>query len=589
MTSHSPPILSATDSLMGHQWIVSPYSESAVSALMRRQSLPRAAAQLIETRAITDDIALLIAPSLKEHTPHPDTITDMIPSAKRLADAITNEESIGIISDYDVDGVSSAAQLAIFLRQIKAPHEVRIPDRTKDGYGPNRRMLDELSSNGAKLIISLDGGTLSHALWREWREVTEQDVIVIDHHHVSPESLPVYGFINPHRADDNSGLTMLCASGLTFLFLIAVRQQLRLAGFYRHRSESDLLPLLDLACLGTFCDMVPISHFNRVLTKVGLRHIAKRRTKGLAALMDIAGVKSDALTSESVTFALGPRLNAAGRMSHADIAFQLLTADNDMRALALAEQLNDLNTRRQYQERTDSAKALASLDESMIENDENFILIHGAFHEGVVGLLAGRLAERHQTLAIALYQKKDDDTLSGSLRSKNGIHIGNLLAKSVAEGHILKGGGHKAAGGLTLSQSQLPQFKSFLQKELNDHQPPPSSHFIDFDLPLSALKNCLSDLAILMPWGMNHPPPLVLCRHVIPKNVRFIRDGHLRCFLQDDRQSSSEVIAFRAFGTPLGDFMQKQEGCTLHILLRMTEGKNFFHIVDATTPALLNS
>ena len=493
----------------------------------------------------------------------------MSKAATRIAHAIKTKETIGIISDYDVDGVTAAAQLVRFLRHYDAPHTVRIPHR-QEGYGPNENLLNELTHEGANLFVSLDSGTASGALWK----TVSHDVIVVDHH-LCGEPLAIHGFVNPQRDDDTSGLTMMCASGLTFLLLIELRRVLRIT---HGMDDCDLLPLLDYACLGTLCDMVPLTNFNRVLTRVGLHKLQSKGAShhGLRALMKVAAIKHENISTSDMTFGLGPRLNAAGRMEHAKSALHLLTTEFDGEGFILAQKLDELNKERQQQEQSHSKLIISRLAD---EPHQPFILARGDFHAGVVGLLASRLANRYQTLAFVLYEKENGH-YAGSVRSGNGVHIGDVLAAARQNNCIVQGGGHAAAGGLTLAADQWDDFEAFLTTTLDNHQPPTPQWLIDFDRPLADIQSVMSTLTAFAPWGMNHPPPLVLCRNLAVHNVRFVRDGHLVCRLCDTHDNSWEAIAFRAYKTPLGDILHKDEGLARPLLLRLNDGMDSIHIVD---------
>lgn len=561
-------LLPATESVTHHEWLMRPHTHDAVTHLMTQQNISHEVAQFMTMRAIDDDYQLWLTPSLKEHTPDPAIIADMSKAATRIAHAIKTNETIGIISDYDVDGVTAAAQLVRFLRHYDAPHAVRIPHR-REGYGPNANLLNELTNEGISLLVSLDSGTASGALW----QTVSHDVIVVDHH-LCAESLTIHGFINPQRDDDTSGLTMMCASGLTFLLLIELRRTLRRDGM----NDYDLMPLLDYACLGTLCDMVPLTAFNRVLTRVGLRQLQNKGAShhGLRALMKVAAIKHDKISTSDMTFGLGPRLNAAGRMEHADSALHLLTTDHEGEAFILAQKLDELNKERRQQEQSHSKLIISRLAD---EPHQPFILARGDFHAGVVGLIASRLANHWQTLALVLYEKEDGH-LAGSVRSGNGVHIGDVLAAARQNNCIVQGGGHAAAGGLTLAAHQWNDFEAFLTTTLANHQPPTPQWLIDFDCPLADIQSVMSALTAFAPWGMNHPPPLVLCRDLSVHDVRFIKDGHLRCRLCDNHGNQWNSIAFRAYKTPLGDVLHKDEGLARPLLLRLNDGMDSIHIVD---------
>lgn len=563
-------ILESQKSIRQQEWHLRTASQDAVNHLMTNHALDEWQARFLAGRNVTE---FILTPSLKEHTPEPYKLHHMKQAAERASHAIGAHETIGIISDYDVDGVTSAAQLSLFLRALNAPYHVRIPHRTKHGYGPHQELMDDLIQHNARLIFALDGGTMSHELWKQYPKT---DVIVIDHHHCSQNPLAVHAFVNPKQEKDTSGLSDLCTGGLMFLFIIALNRLLREDGFYRNKKEPDVLALVDLACLATICDMVPLTNFNRVLAQVGLKHMRQKKNLGLTKLAEIAHINCHNITSGDVGFLIGPRLNAAGRMDTADIAYNLLTAQDESHAHAYADELNKLNTDRKNIE-TDGVEE----SKEHIKKD-NFIIATGNFHEGVVGLLANHLATKHHSLAFAL-SNRDEKHLTGSVRSKNGVDIGALLQECVAQKLIIKGGGHKAAGGLSLTHEQLADFEAYLTAKLKNYIPPIPHVTIDADIPLHALEGWhRAIMQNFAPWGMGHAAPVVLCRDVIPSEVRIIKDGHLRCALKDGSGCEKRAIAFRAFETPLHDFLHKQQGTAFDVLFSLDENPDFLQIMDCT-------
>ena len=391
------PFLGVARSAKGFIWRerLAPGSQPAATAISQRFDLPELLGRVLAGRGVAvDDAESFLEPTIKGLMPDPSSVLDVDVAAARIADAIVEGQKVAIFGDYDVDGACSSALMQLFLGAHDVGCRVYIPDRIFEGYGPNPGAIEALAKDGAQLIVTVDCGTTSF----EPLDVAKKlgvDVVVVDHHQAD-ETLPAaVAVVNPNRQDDLSGLGQLCAAGVVFLLLVAVTRELRQRGHYDGRQAPDLLAMLDIVALATVCDVVPLTGLNRAYVTKGLQVMRGRRNTGLRALFDAAGLKQ-APTTYSLGFVLGPRINAGGRIGDSGLGAQLLSTNDDAEATKIAMQLDKLNRERKAVETQMLEEALAEAD-VMVEGDpETAIVMLGseAWHKGVVGLVASRLAER---------------------------------------------------------------------------------------------------------------------------------------------------------------------------------------------------
>jgi single-stranded-DNA-specific exonuclease len=317
-------------------------------AIAQRHGVPDLLARILAGRNIeVESVNAYLDPTIKRLMPDPHVIVGMEAAASRIAGAIVRGELVAIFGDYDVDGATSSALLASFLRAAGIAPLIHIPDRIFEGYGPNTEAIQSLAAQGAKLLVTVDCGTTSMEPLTEAKRLG-LDTVVIDHHQADESLPPAVAVVNPNRLDDLSGLGQLAAVGLVFLTVVAVNRELRQRGFWSGvaQPEPDLLALLDLVALGTVADVVPLKGLNRAFVAKGLIAMRRRERVGLTALMDVSRLTGPP-EPWHLGFLLGPRINAGGRIGKADLGAQLLLCSDPSEAAALAAQLDQLNRERQ--------------------------------------------------------------------------------------------------------------------------------------------------------------------------------------------------------------------------------------------------
>ncbi|HYF54098.1 MAG TPA: single-stranded-DNA-specific exonuclease RecJ, partial [Salinarimonas sp.] len=462
------PFLGVACSRTGRAWRERCDAAAAQRSLAMAQAhgIPDVVARVLAGRGVAlGDVPSFLAPKLRALMPDPLVLQDMGAAAARLAVAVTRGERVAIFGDYDVDGACAAALLGGYLRACGAPFEIHIPDRITEGYGPNVGAIRALAQRGAGLLVTVDCGTASHEPLAEARRLG-LGAVVLDHHG-APETLPeADALVNPNRADDLSGLGHLCAAGVVFLTLVALNRTLREAGFFRERREPDLLEGLDLVALATVADVVPLIGLNRAFVRGGLAVMRSRGRPGLAALFDVAGL-STAPECWHLGYLLGPRINAGGRIGNAALGATLMLAQDPAEAARIAAELDRLNRERQEIEKAALLEAEAQAEAALAAEPDAPVLVtlSGAWHPGVVGLIASRLKERFRRPAFA-FAVNEAGVATGSGRSVAGADLGLAVRAAVEAGLAVKGGGHAMAAGATVPGASLPAFAAFVAGRL---------------------------------------------------------------------------------------------------------------------------
>jgi single-stranded-DNA-specific exonuclease len=452
------PVLSVASSLTERSWLWRESDDRAGLAIAERLGVPEIVGRVLAARDVgVDEAADFLAPTLRALLPDPNSLADMAQAAGRLADAVRRQEVVAVFGDYDVDGACSAALLTLFLRGLGCAVMPYVPDRLAEGYGPNPAALIRLVEGGATLVVCVDCGTSAHEALAVLHG--RADCVVLDHHTAEGPPPPVLATVNPNRLDDRSGLKNLCAAGVAFMVAIAVLRALRRDGFFAARAEPDLLALLDLVALATVCDVMPLTGLNRALVAQGLKVMGRRARPGLAALMDVAKTR-DAPTAMTCGYGIGPRINAGGRISEADLGLRLLLCEDKLDAAALAERLDAVNRQRQ----TVEAGMLAAAEEAaQAQADAGFgvLLVTGPkFHPGVVGIVAGRLKEKF--FRPACVGGAAEGLIKGSGRSVPGLDLGAAVIAARQSGLLATGGGHAMAAGFSMLPEKAEAFHAFL-------------------------------------------------------------------------------------------------------------------------------
>src|SRR5438874_5722581 len=403
-------------------------------------------------------------PRIRDFLPDPSCFKDMDKGAKRLADAVQTAESIAIFGDYDVDGATSAALLVLLLRRLGAEPIVYIPDRLMEGYGPSGKALVELKARGASVAVCVDCGAQAFEALEEAR-AAELDVIVVDHHQCASQLPVAFAMINPNRLDesvDGAAHGHLAAVGMAFLLGVALLRELSGRGVFEALAEPKILDLLDIVALGTVADVARLKSLNRAFVAQGLRIMAARQNIGLTALAGAARLVKPP-SCRDLGFALGPRINAGGRVGKSDLGVRLLTATDPEEAREIAAELDRLNEERRAIEMLVCEQAEAQAGE---QSDAPVVIVmSGGWHQGVIGIVAGRIKERFGRPAIVIAETEDGSG-KGSGRSISGVDLGAAVLAAKDSGLLIAGGGHAMAAGLTVPPGGLEPFRDFINERL---------------------------------------------------------------------------------------------------------------------------
>lgn len=587
--------LNVDRSARGRAWTLRQGDERLATAHAERLGVNAVLGRILAGRSVPLEAGeRFLNPTLRADMPDPHCLADMEAAVARTVRALQGGQALGVFGDYDVDGACSTALLVRYFRDLGVGLEVYIPDRLTEGYGPNPAAFEALRRGGADLLFTVDCGTAAETSLARAQEIG-LDVIVLDHH-TCPEALPAASaLVNPQRGDDGSGLTYLAAAGVTFFFLVGLNRALREQGYFTpSRPEPDLKSLLDLVALGTVCDVVPLIGANRALTLTGLKIMAQRANPGLAALLEVSGVK-DQPSAFHAGFMLGPRINAGGRIGASDLGSRLLSAQTAEEARKLAEKLDALNKERQSVEASVLSAATRAA-ELQLEKDDPPILVLGAegWHPGVLGIVASRLKDRFARPAF-VFGFDGDQPGSGSGRSLDGVDLGSAVLEAVAAGRAVKGGGHAMAAGASVTPQSLEAFRAFLCDRLSQEVTLARTRSVlelDGALAIGGANRTLVDLiARAGPFGRGNPEPLFALPHARVMRQDVVGKGHVRLILADDSGRRLKGIAFRAKENALGALLSEARDRTLHLAGRLkpddwrdTKGVQF-EVEDAALPA----
>jgi len=511
--------------------------------------------QLLMARGVErDDLPRHRDPRIRDFLPDPSCFRDMEVGAKRLADALAAKNKIAIFGDYDVDGATSAALLVLLLRDLGADPVAYIPDRLMEGYGPSGKALVELKAQGAQVAVCVDCGAQAFDALDE-AKAAGLDVIVVDHHQCATELPVALAMINPNRLDesaDGAAHGHLAAVGMAFLLGVALIRELRGRGFFEERKEPRILDLLDLVALGTVADVARLKTLNRAFVTQGLKVMAGKRNIGLVALAEAARL-TRAPTCRDLGFALGPRINAGGRVGKSDLGVRLLTATDPEEARTIAAELDRLNEERRAIEMlvTEQAEAQAAT-----QADASLIIVMGSgWHPGVIGIVAGRLKEKFGRPAIVIAEDEDGSG-KGSGRSISGVDLGAAVLAAKDHGLLVAGGGHAMAAGLTLAPGGLEPLRDFLDQRLAAgiaEARGGRAMMIDASIAPGGVAAGLCDaLDSAGPYGSGWPAPRVAAGPARLIKVGIVGDRHVRGIACGDDGKSFKFIAFRSAATALG-------------------------------------
>lgn len=546
-------------SLTGKRWR-RPSSAMDIAAL--HPSLPHWAQRLLHGRGLgaPETVSEYLDPSLKQLC-DPNQLADMPIALEILTKAIRTGRLITVYGDYDVDGVCATAVLVEFLRSVGANARYYLPDRRTEGYGLNRAAIEELTQCDT-VLVTADCGITAHeeiALAR----ANGADVVVVDHHHV-PETMPnANANLNPKRPDCPYPFKELCAAGVAFMLVIALRRALRDSGMFNTRQEPDVRDLLDLVALATVADMVPIRSTNRVLVAAGLKRMASNQRLGLQALFSVARVDPSRMNASDLGFRIGPRINARGRMSHAASAVDLLLTDDAALAKQLAQELDDANVQRRATETETVNNALARMSAGELANSAAIVMYDASWHPGVLGLVASRLVSRFHRPAIVIGEGG-----KGSGRTIEGLNLHQAISESAQ--HLIRFGGHAAAAGVTIAPENVDAFRQAIDTAVRKQiGAPPYVAELKPDIETDAQELSLQMIDVLdrlAPFGQGNPDPLFMSSNVRVRSKGVVATTHLKLRLGEDGRGHDAI----AFG--MGDLAEHIGDCVdvLYCLERNT-------------------
>jgi single-stranded-DNA-specific exonuclease len=531
---------------MKMNWELRQTDQNTVAMLTQEFGLSPLIARILNNRFIfsQEEAERFLNPSFKD-LPPPSLLKDIDKATERIVSAIENKERILIFGDYDVDGITATSLLYRFLCNANALVSFYIPNRITEGYGlkPSHIRSCALNKN-INLIITVDCGSSSHAAILEAQH-HNIDVIVTDHHE-PPENLPeALAMINPKRKDASIGLNDLAGVGVAFYLIINLRMQLRANGFWRGQQEPNLKMLCDLVALGTVADVVPMVNENRILTRAGLEVLQTKGNTGIRMLMDQCRIDKRHMDSMDIAYKLAPRLNAAGRVAHADAAMALLEAENTGDAAQHAEHLHVLNQKRRDMEKV----ILEEIDDYLVQHPfkahSKIALLHSrGWHVGILGIVASRLVNQYALPFVVL--TLDGEIAKGSARSIPGIDLALLFSK--CSRHLISHGGHAMAAGLQLHVDNIEAFRDALEKNVEDMGASgmtPLSLKVDATLGFKEITRALMDeLELLKPFGEKNPEPLFVSENVHVRSSKILSGGHRRMALNQADGHRFQAIHF---------------------------------------------
>lgn len=550
-------------SVTGKKWLKLPSDSQKITDIMNIYQLDIVISELLVLRNIPlHEIEHFLNPKLKYYLPNPMTLCNMDKACELLFHHLRQGSLISILSDYDVDGITSLVLLHDFLNQEVLKNnfanfklQVYIPDRYKEGYGISKQAVDQFIKDNTKLVILLDNGSVAHSEI----DILKQyhiDVIVIDHHTVDNQLLKANALVNPKQLNDTSGLDYLCTAGLTFMFLVACckKQVDKL-------SSINLLAYLDLVAIGTIADMVPLVQLNRAFVKQGLKLLRRFSNESINALLVALNNNKQVIDTDTIGFTIGPLINSSSRMGNSYLAFNLLTAKQHNQIDSFTKELLQLNQQRQLVENQALNDAINELSKQPDLNDKNHILIGSAdWLSGIVGIVASRLKDNYLKPAL-VYSINHENIGIGSGRSVDGIDLSQIILAAKQKGLLLKAGGHAKAVGFSFDVKNYTALTQFINDKIQQIHSNILSNsddkylYIDSILSLNAINMQLyNTLEDLKPWGLGFSEPQFMICKVYIKDVKIIgkHQNHLMVIMQDHNKSYLQGFCYKCIPSALG-------------------------------------
>lgn len=518
-----------------YKWNIKSTITDDAKKLSSEINVTPAVAQLFLNRGLNSSgqIKEFLSPTLSQ-LPDPFLLSDARKAAERIADAIEKGEKICIYGDYDIDGSTAVAILAAFFKEIKAPFFYYQPERFGEGYGMSIEAVKRIIKNGAELVVSVDCGTSSIEAAAHCKK-NNVDLIVTDHHKLGDVLPDTYAFVNPHKPNEPQEFNILAGVGVAYYLAIALRAVLRERKYFNSgRLEPDLKNYLDLVAFGTVADVVPILGVNRILVKRGLELINASPRKGIKALAEISSLKG-VISSDSISFILAPRLNAAGRMGSASRSVELLLSTDDVDSQRLAIELHEENQKRvSFQNK--SWQQVQTIAEASLDLDSKYSLTFSSvgWHQGIIGIIASKAVEKWYK-PTAVYSISEHGIAKGSARSINGIDIFAVFSefREIFEDF----GGHDMAAGMSIKTDRIPKFEELFEAGVSKYVKSKKIHptlEVDVEIkPSDVNLKMINEIINMEPFGADNPYPVFLCRDVKVTNKTILKDKHLKLKLDN--------------------------------------------------------
>ena len=538
-------------SLKKYQWIEKEFNEEKERSFLEKRINPILSRLLSLRNVDVNNIEEYLNPKIKNILPDPYIIDHMELATNKIVEIIKGKKKIGIFGDFDVDGSTSTALLSKYFDDVGVEFEFYIPDRVKEGYGPNIEAFQKLVENNCELIITLDCGTTA---FNEIDFLNKKgvDIIVIDHHKQS-ELLPnAFAIVNPNKNDDNSDLVNLCAAGVTFFLLISLNRRLKEIKFFKDRIP-NLILYLDLVALGTICDLVKIDHVNRAFVKQGLKIINHSSNLGISSIVNESKIENE-INDYHLGFVIGPRINAGGRVGKSSLGAELLLCNEKKIANVMALKLGEFNNLRKKIEKKVEYKAL-----EMVEDNEKIICVSSEnWHPGVIGIVASRLVEQFNRPSIVI--SEEEKLCKGSCRSVQNFDISNLIVKAVNEGLLLNGGGHKMAGGFSIEKEKIKKFKDYLSSKYFKVVGEIIKNY-DYQLNINNINtNLYDEIVKLSPFGPGNQKPRFLLANCNLSFIKVVGNKHHSLLIEDNYGNKTKGIVFNSVNHDLGNFLDSFSG-----------------------------
>mgnify|MGYP001215673779 CR=1 FL=1 len=559
------------NSVLGKSWVSKNYNEETVVFLKENFNLSEIISKLIAIRKIKiEEVNQFLNPKIKNLLPNPFVLKDMAKTVERTIFAIENNQKIGIFGDYDVDGATSTAIIGKYFKEINQKIEIYIPDRKTEGYGPSKKGFEKLILSGSNIIFTVDCGTMSFDVIN-FSKKKDIDVIVLDHHQSELKLPDAHSIVNPNRFDDESNLNYLCAAGVCFMFLIALNKKLRDLNWFKKNNiiEPDLIKYLDLVSLGTVCDVVPLVGLNRAIVSQGLEILKRKSNLGLKTLKNICGIENQ-LTAYDLGYKLGPRINAGGRVGKCSHGANLLLSVDSKEIFKIAMELENFNKERKVIENN----LLKKIDEKISINDSDPVIILAGhnWHGGIIGIIASRLKEKYNKPTIII--SVENGLGRASARSVFGFDIGKIIINGVQSKILKKGGGHKMAGGFTIEENKIQEFKDLIIKKFKKIQKnliKSNNLFFDAKISPSALnEEFFSEINSLSPFGSGNPEPRFVIEDLELLKSSIVGEKHIKSLLSAKDGSVVKSVTFNAVKTDLETYLLSKKRKKINIFGKLS-------------------